>query len=693
MQRSGETIEQYVTELRHRSKTCEFGELTDSLIKDRIVCGIPDNGLRERLLREQDLNLEKALSLCRAAETVKTQAKELLNESCTVDVVKKSQTPFGGSIRKTTFKERGRVTDEKCQRSCDRCGMQHPPRKCPAYGKKCNKCDKNNHYARCCKSKRPFNQVNAVVECELEEFYVDAVTEGESNQKEWIVHLQINDRTVACKLDTGAQVNIMSEMDFNKLKPRPKLHSAKVKVTGYSGIDIPVKGKCVVKVQYKEKTYHLSFVVVPKDVSALLGLAACEKLNLVRRVLVVEETSEFEYDSVLREFEDVFKGLGCLSGVHTIQVDKTVPPVVHPCRKVPFALKQQLKEELDRMESLGVIQKIDEPTEWVSSLVIVDKKNGKLRICLDPRDLNRAIKREHFKLPTREEIMAQFANAKYFSKLDASSGFWQLKLDDASSKLCSFNTPYGRYCFLRLPFGIASAPEVYHKTVHMIYEHLDGVDTSMDDIIVWGASKEEHDARLRRVLEATRSANLKLNGEKCQFGVTELTFLGDIVSSEGVRPDPMKVSAIEHMPKPQCKKDVQRFMGMLNYMSKFIPNLSEKIAPLRWLIEKKNEWEWSYEQESAWQDLKVILTREPTLKFYDPKRSIKISADASQTGLGAVLLQNYDGAWQPVAYASRSMTDAESRYAQIEKELLSITFACEISSVCSRTICLCGDRS
>ncbi len=183
--------------------------------------------------------------------------------------------------------------------------------------------------------------------------------------------------------------------------------------------------------------------------------------------------------------------------------------------------------------------------------------------------------------------MAQFANAKYFSKLDASSGFWQLKLNDASSKLCSFNTPYGRYCFLRLPFGIASAPEVYHKTVYMIYEHMDGVDTSMDDIIVWGASKEEHDARLRRVLEATRSANLKLNGEKCQFGVTELTFLGDIVSSEGVRPDPMKVSAIEHMPKPQCKKDVQRFMGMLNYMSEFIPNLSEKIAPLRWLIEKK----------------------------------------------------------------------------------------------------------
>ena len=115
--------------------------------------------------------------------------------------------------------------------------------------------------------------------------------------------------------------------------------------------------------------------------------------------------------------------------------------------------------------------------------------------------------------------MSQFANAKYFSKLDASSGFWQMKLDNESSKLCTFNSPFGRYKFLRLPFGIASAPEVYHKTIHMIYEHLEGVDTSMDDIIVWGSTKAEHDERLKQFLKATRTANLKLNKEKCQLGV------------------------------------------------------------------------------------------------------------------------------------------------------------------------------
>ncbi|XP_053326251.1 uncharacterized protein K02A2.6-like [Spea bombifrons] len=478
------------------------------------------------------------------------------------------------------------------------------------------------------------------------------------------------------KLDTGAQINVISESVFNLMKPRPTLQETNIRVTGYSGANIPVKGRCLAKVTYKTKVHTLSFIVVPKNVQAILGLSSCERLNLVKRVLVLETGSDPEYEGLLEEYRDLFNGLGCLPGEHTIRIDKTVPPVVHPCRKVPFALQDQLKAELDRMESMGVIAKIDEPTEWVNSLVIVDKKNGKLRICLDPRDLNKAIKREHFKLPTREEIMSQFANAKYFSKLDASSGFWQLKLDEDSSKLCTFNSPYARYRFLRLPFGIASAPEVYHKTIHMLYEHIEGVDTSMDDIIIWGTTKEEHDSRLRKVLEATRQANLKLNKEKCQLGLKELKFVGDIISDQGVRPDPMKISAIKYMKKPQNVKDVQRFLGMVNYMGKFIPNLSEKIAPLRWLLEKKNAWNWNHEQETAWQHLKEVLTHEPVLKFYDPAKAIKISSDASQNGIGAVLLQDHDSTWQPVAYASRSMSGAETRYAQIEKELLSILFAC-----------------
>ena len=149
----------------------------------------------------------------------------------------------------------------------------------------------------------------------------------------------------------------------------------------------------------------------------------------------------------------------------------------------------------------------------------------------------------------------------------------------------------------------------------MIYEHLDGVDTSMDDIIVWGSAKAEHDERLKNVLEAARKLNLKFNREKCQLGVTEMKFVGGILSSEGIRPDPRMVSAIENMPRPQCKKDIQRFNGMKNYMGKFIPNLSERMAPLRQLTEKKTEWQWSHEHEKSWRDLKTQLTLEPVLRY------------------------------------------------------------------------------
>lgn len=193
---------------------------------------------------------------------------------------------------------------------------------------------------------------------------------------------------------------------------------------------------------------------------------------------------------------------------------------------------------------------------------------------------------------------------------------------------------------------------------------------------MWGSTKAEHDERLKSVLEATKKANLKLNKEKCQFGVSELTFVGDILSGDGIRPDPRKVSAIENMPRPQCKKDAQRFNGMINYMGKFIPNLSECMTPLRQLTEKKTEWEWNHEHKKAWRDLKTQLTLGPVLRFYDPAKLIKISSDASQNGLGAVLLQKHED-WQPIAYASRSMMDTETRHSKIEKELLSITYACE----------------
>ncbi len=321
------------------------------------------------------------------------------------------------------------------------------------------------------------------------------------------------------------------------------------------------------------------------------------------------------------------------------------------------------------MTSLGVIEKVEEPTEWVNSMVCVKKANGDLRVCVDPKDLNANIQREHYQIPTREEIISEMAGAKFFTKLDASQGFWQLKLHKDSTRYCTFNTPFGRYSFLRMPFGISSAPEVFHRAMEHIIEGI--------ECVLWGSTIEQHNKRLMDVLQRVQKYGLKLNKDKCQFGAKEITFLGDKLSEGGVEPDKSKVQAILKMPRPTDRKAVLRVMGMIQFRGKFIPNLSSKTVCLRELLRDKGEFKWTADHEQEWGRLKTLLTSEPVLTFFDPSKRTKISTDASKDGLGAVLLQAEGDSWRPVAYASRTMTPSECRYAQIEKECLGLVYGVE----------------
>lgn len=253
---------------------------------------------------------------------------------------------------------------------------------------------------------------------------------------------------------------------------------------------------------------------------------------------------------IVEQFPSVFKGHGTLPFTYKIQLKSEAKPVVHAPRRVPAPLRAGLKKELDRMMQLGVIRKVEEPTDWVNSITCTKKSSGELRVCLDPKDLNENIKREHYPIPTRDEITSEMTGAKYFSKLDASQGFWQLKLEPESSKYCTFNTPFGRYCFLRLPFGIISAPEIFHRAMESIIEGLEGTRVYIDDLVVWGTTRQQHNERLKKLLHRVKQSGLKLNRKKCQFGVTEMTFLGDKLSGEGVEPDHSKVQAIMDMPPP-----------------------------------------------------------------------------------------------------------------------------------------------
>ena len=225
---------------------------------------------------------------------------------------------------------------------------------------------------------------------------------------------------------------------------------------------------------------------------------------------------------------------------------------------------------------------------------------------------------------------------------------------------------------MRLPFGIKCAPEIFQRIMDQMLEGINGATSVMDDILIAASTMKEHDATLRKVVERATSYNLKLNFDKCHIRQSAVPYVGHLITADGLKPDPAKTEAVRSMPPPTDKEGVRRFLGFVTYLSKFIPNLSEVDAPLRQLVKNDVEFAWQPAQQQAFDKLKQLCTHPSLLKFYDPARPVEIFSDASSMGLGAVLLQDD----QPVAFSSRSLTDAETRYAQIEKEMLSIVHAC-----------------
>lgn len=241
---------------------------------------------------------------------------------------------------------------------------------------------------------------------------------------------------------------------------------------------------------------------------------------------------------------------------------------------------------------------------------------------------------------TIEEVVAGMPQAKVFSVLDATSGYWQVKLDEASSKLCTFNTSYGRCRFTRLPFGIKSVPEVFQRRMSELFEDLEGVKAIVDDLLIWGKDDDEHDARLKQMLNRESEVNLKFNAKKCRIRQEKVPYVGHVLSKEGLKPDPEKILAVQEMQPPQNTKELKSFLGFIQYLEKFMPNMASVSAPLRELLEKQVAWHWDQEQETSFQKLKQMVSSTPILGYYDPSKPLILSVDASSKGLGVVLFQD-----------------------------------------------------
>ena len=366
------------------------------------------------------------------------------------------------------------------------------------------------------------------------------------------------------------------------------------------------------------------------------------------------------------------KTTATLPGTYSLKVDPTVTPVVHGPRRQPQALAEKIKAKLHEMEENGHISRVSGPTDWVSSMVTV-YKNGKVRIRIDPKDLNRALRREHYPIPTVEEVVALFPKAKVFSVLDAKSGFLQIKLDYESILLTTFNTPQGRYRWLRLPFGVKSAPEIFQKAMDIMLEGIEGAKAIMDDILVGGRDADDHDRILQKVVDRATQWNMSMNVDKCQIRKNRVSYVGHMVTEHGLEPSHNKVRALTEMPAATSKEEVRRFLGMIQYLAKFIPDLSAKDAPRRQLLKKQVGFHWSGAQQESFRTLKDCCSKAPVLAQYEKDKELTIQCDASSTALGEMLMK--DG--RPVAYTSRALTQTEQGYAQTEKETLAIVHSCK----------------
>lgn len=629
-QQVGDTFDKFLAEIRILADTCNFGTLKDSMIRDRIICGVSDSGLRERLLRVADLDLDKCIQVCRATEVSKEQNKEIEPQAAgaSVHTVNSHKKNFKKQPQKPQ-RHQQQQQNRQDSSQCKYCGSRHVKgkRNCKAYGHQCGKCGKLHHFEKVCNStKSSVHQIQESVESDSDDYYsiysvdlrnlsesINAINQATENKV--FATLSVNGQYVKFQVDSGATCNILPHKylsDKNIITKTDQILSM------YNNTTIKPLGKCHLKFTNPKNggKYKADFVVLDGPCQPILGSKASQALKLITveneniLELSMKKTEALTREKVCSKFQDVFTGLGLLEGDYHLQLDPNAKPVIHAPRKVPLAIKKDLENELERLVKLRILAKVTEPTPWVSSLVVARKPSGKLRVCIDPQDLNKGLQRAHYPMPTIDDILPDLSDAKCFSVLDAKDGFWHVRLDYESSLMTTFNSPFGRFRWLRMPFGINTAPEEFQRRQHQALEGLPGVKSIHDDILVIGEGKtvaeaqEDHDRNFMRLMERCREKQLKLNKDKMKFRQSQVKFIGHTITAEGLKADPEKVKAVLDMPNPTDVAGVRRFIGFVTYLAKFLPKLSDICEPLRKLTQKDIEWHWTSEHDNAVRQVK-----------------------------------------------------------------------------------------
>jgi hypothetical protein len=396
-----------------------------------------------------------------------------------------------------------------------------------------------------------------------------------------------------------------------------------------------------------------------------------------------------EIRKICEEYIDVFKLPGDPLTVKTA-AEHTIPTPVIPKGKATTLKNYRLPESQQQEITRQVTQMLEDDiithsnSGWNFPLLVVPKKiddsgERKWRICIDFRKLNEITVGDSYPLPNIQDILDKLGRARYFTALDCASGFLQVPIAEEDRHKTAFSTSQGHFEFKRMPFGLKSAPSTFQRMMNTILVELIGNRclVYMDDILILGEILDEHNLKLRAVFQTLKEFNLKIEPDKCKFLKEELNYLGHIVTPEGVKPDQDKVKAVISFPVPRTQKDIKSFLGLAGYYRKFIAEFSTIVKPLTNLLKKEAIWKWSEPEQASFDLLKFKLTNTPVLRYPDFTKPFILTTDASGYAIGAILSQGKLGQDQPIAYASRTLNQAELKYATVEKELLAIVWACK----------------
>ena len=526
--------------------------------------------MQRRLLSMKDLTLKDALETAQAMEAADKSAKTLHGSEPTAVNQIKSQSR-GGNFRKQPASQ-GPLSSQKSPSSqpCYRCGKtNHTPSNCRFLDSNCHYCGKKGHISSVCRSKKQGLPRNSSRSVPQRTHYLDA--EAPSSPPEEELHLfpiaapttkstpikcsvVADGVTLDMEVDMGAEVSVVSEQIYKQIFPHSTLSKTRVVLKTYTDETIPVVGELHVQVCYGTQTAHLRLVVVGGSGPTLLGRDWLKSLKLDwHQICLVSREKTTELKPLLERFKDVFKDQLGTASIHEAKLhirSDAVPKFFKP-RSVPFSTKDVIGAELDRLEAEGILEKVSH-SEWAAPIDAVPKKDGTFRICGDYKvTVNQDLDVDQYPLPKPEELFTSLAGGQHFSKLDLSQAYQQLVLDKESRKYTTINTHKGLYQYTRLPFGIASAPALFQKTMDSILQGLPHVICYLDDILVTGADDAEHMRNLEEVLSRLKHHGLRLKRSKCEFLQSSVDYLGYHVDAQGLHTLPAKAEAITQAPKPQ----------------------------------------------------------------------------------------------------------------------------------------------